>query len=195
MANPEGEAALNRLLEGNRRFLAGMPLHPHQSAQRRQEVSAAQAPFAAIVECSDSRLVTDIIFDTGLGDLFVIRTAGHVLGDIGLASVEYAIVHLKVPLVLVMGHSGCGAVAAALSGNHFAGNLGKLVAEITPAVEAARGLPGHLPTQATQIHTRRTIQRLRTCIQPLTDADEACAPLVAGGYYDLTTGAVELLQE
>ncbi len=182
-------------MEGNQRFVAGTPLHPHASEHRREEVMAAQAPVAAVVECADSRLATAIIFDSGLGDLFVIRTAGHVLGDIGLASVQYAIEHLRVPLVLVMGHSRCGAVAAAISGNDFPGTLGKLIAEIVPAVNAARSMPGDLSAQATQLHTLRTVDLLRTAMESSRRSDNARELLIAGAYYDLATGVVELLQE
>jgi carbonic anhydrase len=195
MASPESEAALSRMLEGNRRFVAGTTIHPHQSADRRREISAAQAPFAALVECSDSRISTSVIFDCGLGDLFDIRTAGHVLGEAGLGSVHYALEHLKVPLVLVMGHSGCGAVAAAIGDIIFPGALGTLVSQISPAVAEARCVPGDLSTQAAQIHTRRTVRWLRVSAQVLRGSGPAGDLLIAGAYYDLATGVVELLPE
>lgn len=106
--------ALRFLLEGNERFVAGQRHHPHQDADRRAEVAPAQRPFAVLFGCSDSRLAAEIIFDRGLGDLFVVRTAGHVVGPEVLGSVEYAVAALDVPLIVVLGHDACGAVAATL---------------------------------------------------------------------------------
>lgn len=106
--------ALAMLLEGNARFVAGDRRHPNQDADRREALDAGQRPFAVLFGCSDSRLAAEIIFDRGLGDLFVIRTAGHVLGPEVLGSIEYAIDVLNTPLVAVLGHDSCGAIAAAL---------------------------------------------------------------------------------
>jgi carbonic anhydrase len=106
--------ALRLLLEGNQRFIAGDRLHPNQDADRRTAVAPRQRPFAVLFGCSDSRLAAEIIFDRGLGDLFVIRTAGHVIGPEVLGSVEYGVAALDVPLIAVLGHDSCGAIAAAL---------------------------------------------------------------------------------
>lgn len=106
--------ALRLLLEGNQRFIAGDRLHPNQDADRRTAVAPRQRPFAVLFGCSDSRLAAEIIFDRGLGDLFVIRTAGHVIGPEVLGSVEYGVAVLDVPLIAVLGHDSCGAIAAAL---------------------------------------------------------------------------------
>ncbi len=107
--------ALRLLWEGNRRFTTGRRLLPHQDADYRTALAKAQRPFAVIFGCSDSRLPAEIIFDQGLGDLFVVRTAGHVVGGEVLGSIEYAVAVLKTPLVAVLGHDSCGAVAAALT--------------------------------------------------------------------------------
>ena len=107
------EEAFEVLLAGNRRFVAGTPEHPNQDAARRRDVAPAQAPFAVLFGCSDSRLAAEIIFDRGLGDLFVVRTAGHVIGPEVLGSIEYGVGVLGCPLVVVLGHDACGAVAAA----------------------------------------------------------------------------------
>lgn len=108
-------AALRILQEGNQRFVDGQLLHPHQGAEHRTSVAPAQRPFAVVFGCSDSRLAAEIIFDQGLGDLFVVRTAGHVVGSEVLGSIEYAVAVLGTPLVAVLGHDSCGAVGAALA--------------------------------------------------------------------------------
>src|ERR1700759_1779999 len=109
------EEAFEVLLAGNRRFVAGTPEHPNQDPARRRDVAPAQAPFAVLFGCSDSRLAAEIIFDRGLGDLFVVRTAGHVFGAEVLGSIEYGVALLNAPLVAVLGHASCGAVGAAMS--------------------------------------------------------------------------------
>ena len=108
------DQALTQLLRGNERFVAGWPDHPNQSARRRREVSdSGQQPFAIILSCSDSRVPPEIIFDQGLGDLFVIRVAGNIIDDAILGTIEYAVEHVHAPLVMVLGHDKCGAVTAA----------------------------------------------------------------------------------
>ena len=102
------------MVRGNERFVAGEPHHPRQDVERREELAHAQAPHAALFGCSDSRLAAEIIFDKGLGDLFVVRNAGQVISDSVIGSLEYAVAVLEVPLILVLGHDECGAVAAAI---------------------------------------------------------------------------------
>src|SRR5262245_58593416 len=110
-----GDQALQQLLEGHRRYVTGNPLHPHQTAVHRAAIAQHQHPIAIIFGCSDSRVPVEIIFDQGLGDLFVIRLSGHVLTDAALGSIEYAVEELGVPLVMVLGHQRCGAVSAAVA--------------------------------------------------------------------------------
>ena len=110
------EQALQTLLDGNKRFVAGQARHPNQSSERLAEVTRGQRPIAIVVSCSDSRIPPEIVFDQGLGDIFVVRTAGHVLDDAALASIEYAAEHLHVPLAVALGHQDCGAVKAAVGG-------------------------------------------------------------------------------
>ncbi|MDD2837205.1 MAG: carbonic anhydrase, partial [Methanothrix sp.] len=106
------EQALQMLMEGNARFVSGNVIHPDQTADRRSELVSGQHPFAIVVGCSDSRVPPEVVFDQGLGDIFVIRTAGQVMDKVTLASIEYAVEHLNVPLILVLGHDSCGAVTA-----------------------------------------------------------------------------------
>ena len=108
------DVALKTLLEGNARFTIGERLHPNQDADRRTETGTGQRPFAVIFGCADSRLAAEIIFDRGIGDLFVVRTAGHVVGPEVLGSIEYAVATLDTPLIAVLGHDSCGAIAATL---------------------------------------------------------------------------------
>src|SRR6476646_730489 len=109
---PTPREAFELLLAGNERFVSGMPEHPNQDAARRAETAPGQRPFAVVFGCSDSRLAAEIIFDRGLGDLFVVRTAGHIIGPEVLASVEYGVTVLGVPRLVVVGHDSCGAIAA-----------------------------------------------------------------------------------
>ena len=113
-----GDQALQRLVEGNQRSVAGAWTHPHQSLERRAGLTKGQAPFAVILACADSRVSPEVLFDQGLGDLFVIRVAGNVIDNLGLGSLEYAAEHLHTPLIVVLGHTQCGAVQAAVAGSH-----------------------------------------------------------------------------
>lgn len=182
--------ALERLMAGNRRFVAGQLRHPHGDARHREHVAEAQHPIAIVVCCSDSREVPELIFDCGLGDLFVVRTAGHCVGETALASVEFGAMVLGVELVVVLGHTKCGAVAATLSARHEldapAGHIPALLHMIRPAMdEALISTPEHdLPESVMRIHVRRTAAAL---------ADIPSKPLVVGGRYDLATGAVTIL--
>ena len=134
------------MLEGHQRYLHGQPLHLHQKAGWRATLAYSQHPFAVILGCGDSRVPPEIIFDQGLGDLFVIRTAGHVLDAAVLGSVEYGLEKLNIPLVMVLGHERCGAVQAAVkameTGSVISGHLGDLVAAIKPAVEQVKDQHG-----------------------------------------------------
>src|SRR5688500_9364598 len=107
-------AVWQEMVRGNDRFVAGAPLHPRQDVERREELAFAQSPSAALFGCSDSRLAAEIIFDKGIGDLFVVRNAGQIISDSVLGSLEYAVSVLKVPLIVVLGHDECGAVLAAI---------------------------------------------------------------------------------
>ncbi len=135
-----GEAAWNDLLEGNRRFVRGLTT-PRDVARRRAELLEAQHPVAAVLGCSDSRVPPELLFDRGLGDLFVVRTAGNVADKVALGSLEYAVEHLGVPLLVVLGHERCGAVAAAATGEvPQSPNLADVVARIAPGLERLRGV-------------------------------------------------------
>src|SRR5205814_4912443 len=132
------EEALGELRAGNERFVAGTRVHPNQDAEHRAALASVQTPFAVVFGCSDSRLAAEIIFDRGLGDLFVVRTAGHTIGPEVLGSIEYAVTILNLPLVVVLGHNSCGAVHAArdavAGGAPPSGHLRAVVDAIVPSI-------------------------------------------------------------
>jgi len=133
------EEALALLKEGNQRFAAGQTLRQNVSEEKRNSLVAnGQKPLAVIVSCSDSRLPPELIFDQGLGDLFVVRVAGNVLGPLTMGSVEYGVEHLHAPLLVIMGHNHCGAVKASVDGGDAPGSIGAIVARIKPSVDIVR---------------------------------------------------------
>jgi carbonic anhydrase len=180
------------LQAGNERFVAGVPRHPNQDAGHRTAVAGEQHPFAVIVGCSDSRLAAEIIFDRGLGDLFVVRTAGHTTGPEVLGSVEYAVTVLKTPLVLVLGHDSCGAVAAAgavaAGGLRPTGHLGAVVDAVLPSLRhaAAQGISD--PDGIMDVHIAQTVNELvgDSAVLAAEIAAGRCA--VVGMSYQLNAG-------
>jgi carbonic anhydrase len=135
MNNLSWDVAFERLKDGNTRFVKDELEHEMQNSERRAELSAGQHPFAVILSCADSRVVPELAFDTGLGELFVVRVAGNVANTSSIASIEYAIANLGVNLVVVLGHESCGAVAAAIDGGDAGPNLNKLISLIGPAIK------------------------------------------------------------
>lgn len=189
---PAQDQALEKLLAGNRRYRAKNQTYPHQTVARRQALRDRQQPFAVILSCADSRVPPELIFDQGLGDLFVVRVAGHVVDDAVLASVEFAVTVLGVPLVMVLGHSQCGAVVAAISGGELPGSLPKLVSAIQPAVAAAKELPGNLVDNVVRANAGMTAQLLTR--SPLLEQSVTGEQVkIVAALYDLGTGVVELL--
>ncbi len=142
MPNTNPQAAWKALKEGNERFVAGKPLHPSQSIDHRASLTAEQKPTAVLFGCADSRVAAEIIFDQGLGDMFVVRTAGHVIDSAVLGSLEYAVSVLKVPLIVVLGHDSCGAVGATLEalgdGEVPGGYVRDVVERVTPSILIGR---------------------------------------------------------
>jgi len=176
------------LLEGNARFANSAPAHPRQGADQRRALANTQHPFAAVLACTDSRVPTEIIFDQGLGDLFVARTAGHVLDEAVLGSLEFAVERLGIRLVVVLGHQRCGAVAAALPGKPAAGHIASLVEAIRPAVEKAQGEGGDLLDHAVDANVALVVSKLKAALSGRADIR------IQGARYDLDSGAVRPLQ-
>lgn len=183
---------LVRLLEGNARFRSAMALHPDQSPGRRFSLTMGQHPFACVLTCADSRVPPELIFDEGLGDLFVIRVAGNIADDAVLGSIEYAVSHLKVPLVMVLGHEKCGAVEAALRGER-PGHVRSLVRAIRPAVAEARRLPGDPLDQAVRQNARLVARQIRDSAPVLRGFVAAGRLRVVAARYSLDGGDVALL--
>ncbi len=186
------DQALKKLMEGNQRFVANKRLHPNQDDVRLTEVAAGQAPYAAILSCADSRVVPEIAFDQGIGDLFVVRVAGNIAITEDIASEEYAIAVLKAPLLMVMGHERCGAVDAALKGGELPGVIESLVFAIRPAVLSSKGEPGDRLTNAIKANVRLQVQRLQNS-SVIASAVQEGKLKVIGAYYDLDTGVVSLV--
>ncbi|MEU1587374.1 carbonic anhydrase [Micromonospora sp. NPDC005710] len=190
----EPTRAYAELVAGNNRFVDGAPRHPNQDAGRRAAVADGQHPFAVIVGCSDSRLAAEIIFDRGLGDLFVVRTAGHTAGPEVLGSVEYAVTVLGTPLVVVLGHDSCGAVQAAResasTGTAPSGHLRAVVDAVLPSLRRAEAEGVDDIDGIVDIHIAQTVETLLSQSPVLADevAQGRCA--VVGVSYRLAAGAV-----
>ena len=189
--------AWRRLREGNERFISGETSHPHQDASRRSSLVENQHPFAVIFGCSDSRLAAEIIFDVGLGDVFVVRTAGQVIDDAVLGSLEYSIGVLGVPLIVVLGHDSCGAVsatkAAVETGQMPAGFIRDLVERITPSVLTS--LRNDQPEVNDMVveHVKQTSQRLVDSSRVISDAIGDGRAAVIGLSYSLAEGGANVV--
>lgn len=188
--------ALRLLIEGNQRFVGGTPTFPNQDSVRRAEVAQGQSPFAAILSCSDSRVPPEMIFDLGLGDLFVVRIAGNVVEPGGMASLEYGVAKLGSKLIMVLGHSGCGAVSAAIdvirNGTSLPGSLPGLVGLIKAAIQAAAGRPGDQLDAAVRDNVAYVVNQLKTASPVLSDFIARSQLQIAGGVYDLHSGMVNV---
>ena len=187
------DTALSQLKAGNARFSADTLTHPGQSASRRTEVAQGQHPFAVVLTCADSRLSPEIIFDQGLGDLFVIRNAGNLLDDLVLGSIEYAVEHLHVPLVVVLGHSKCGAVSAAVAGGEAPGHIKNIVTALSPAVNMGQKKPGDAVENTVRIAAKLSAAALAANEPIVAELVKAGKVKVIAARYDLATGQVEFL--
>ncbi len=188
--------AISRLKEGNGRYTNGNQQHPRQSTKQRAELTKTQHPFAIIVSCSDSRVPPEIVFDQGLGDLFVVRVAGNVIDDHSLGSIEYAVDHLAVRFIVVLGHQRCGAVKAAkdtiAAKTEAPAHLQSLVTAIQPAVEAT--VHDDLETTV-KANVRDVGQALRSSMPVLKPKVDSGELRIVDAYYSLDTGSVTFLDE
>ncbi|KPL79324.1 hypothetical protein ADN00_03060 [Ornatilinea apprima] len=187
------QAALQQLQEGNRRFAAGTPLHPHQDETTRQRLISGQSPFAVVVGCSDSRIPPEILFDQGLGDLFVVRAAGNPACDMAQWSAEYAVDHLGAPLLVVLGHSGCGALTAAVQNAAAGQPASGLLALFDSAVREAQTRSGDLLENAIECEACQAAQQLAESGTILPAAIQAGKLLVKAAIYHQDSGLVEWL--
>ncbi|MPY43244.1 carbonic anhydrase [Streptomyces phyllanthi] len=184
-------------MEGNERWVGGALQHPDQDVRRREAVAEEQKPFGVIVSCIDSRVPPELVFDTGIGDLFVIRTGGHVIQPVVTGSVEYGPVTSGTPLIVVLGHQRCGAIKAAYEamrdGKKLPGNLQAIVRTLRPAYEAAVAQKAADPVDAMiRAHIRQTSAELRsnTSLAPLVKKGDLA---VVSAYYSLDSGEVEVI--
>ncbi len=189
--NPQ--QALKFLLDGNQRFVNRKPKYPRQSQQRLQSIAKAQYPFAAILGCADSRVPAEIVFDQGLGDLFVVRVAGNIASDMAIASLEYATSVLDTRLILVLGHTKCGAVTASVKNEPLPGRIGYLTESIRPAL-------AKLPSIAKDVNKAAVIANIQYQTEKLQQKSTILAQLInkgtvqiIGAAYDIDTGIVSVI--
>lgn len=191
-AQSAADISLQKLIDGNKRYSSGKLSHNNQSAQRRSEVASKQKPFAIILTCSDSRVPPEIIFDQGIGDLFVIRTAGNVVDNVAIGSIEYAAEHLEVPLLVVLGHERCGAVDATLKGGEIKGYIKSIASIISRAVDKVSG------KNSSEKLDKAVVQNVKNVVDELSTSKPILEELVhekklkvIGARYDLDDGNVQ----
>lgn len=179
------------LLEGNSHFAAGKATHPHQTVAYRNSLAQGQHPVAVVVACADSRVAPEYVFDQGLGDLFVVRTAGNLVGDLELGSIEYAVEHLGAQLIIVEGHEKCGAVSAATSGAHVEGSIAILVKQVKVHL---KDQPQNASlTDAVNANVKSVVEQLRHATPSLAKKVAQGSVKVIGCRYDISSGKVEVL--
>ena len=194
------DEALKELMEGNERFVKGQTKNPRRSPEEFSALAAAQYPEAIIVSCADSRVAPELLFDVGVGDIFVVRIAGNVIGGTGVTvkgSIEYAVAELNVPLIVVLGHSGCGAVKSAMKHldekDSLPGAINGLVELVKPAVAKSKGMPGDPLENAIKMNVQLGVEKLNK-LEPIIAPKVKDGKLkVVGGVYDLRNGEVKFL--
>jgi carbonic anhydrase len=187
---------VQKILLGNQRFASDVAAHPHMHARYTRQIAKEQHPHAVVIACSDSRVSPEIVFDEGLGDLFVIRTAGNIIGENELGSVEYAVEHLQVPLVIVMGHERCGAVQAMVSGLHPGGHLQSIIDSLQNE-EEIRAIPfgdAHRLDHCITANIHHGIKTLTTQSEMIQKKLDEGSLRIVGAYYDLDNRKVKIIQ-
>jgi len=194
------DEAFDDLIRGNERFAKGHTTGPRRRPEDFRALAEGQYPEAVIVSCADSRVAPEILFDVGVGDIFVVRVAGNVIGGTGVTvkgSIEYAIAELHVPLIVVLGHSGCGAVKSAIqhidAKDALPGAIDGLVELVKPAVIQSRGMPGDALENAIRTNVDLGVERLRALEPILAPRVKDGTLKIIGGLYDLRTGLVTLV--
>jgi carbonic anhydrase len=184
------ESALQKLIEGNKRYKNGEAIHPNQSAECRAESANAPHPFAVILSCSDSRVPTEIIFDCGIGDLFVVRNAGNVINDEVLGSIEYAVEYFGVRLIVVLGHNRCGAVSAAVQTGNFPGHINSLIDALQPALEKAKKQSGDLIENTVNENVAMAVQKLKSSGAVIEPFIHHGTLKIIGATYNMDDGSI-----
>lgn len=191
--NLSAAEAIEQLTAGNQRFVSGSSEHPHCDPARRSELATGQHPFATVITCADSRVPVELLFDQGLGDVFVIRVAGNIADDAVLGSIEYASLHLGVNLVVVMGHQSCGAVGAAVDGSATGTHIDALIDAIRPAVRQALNEGNDdLLERSVRANATMVSDQIRSSEPVLSGLGER-GVTVQAAYYDLQSGEVSWL--
>lgn len=188
------DEAIEKLKEGNRHFVKMHLKHPDVSKKRMNSLRKGQHPFVAILSCSDSRVPPEIIFDQGLGDIFEIRNAGNILDEHVIGSIEYAVVHLGVKLVVIMGHENCGAVKAACEHVNETAYINSLVSAINPAVEMAKSQKGDLYENAEKNNIKLVAETLLSTDNLIKEYQEKHGVKIVKAYYNIKTGVVDFLE-
>jgi carbonic anhydrase len=198
-AAPNPDAVLARLLEGNKRFVNGQLIHPGRKPEDFAALAEGQAPVAVIVGCADSRVAPELVFDQGVGDLFVVRVAGNIVSGAGptvKGSIEFAVGVLGARLIMVLGHTKCGAVKAAIehidSNDALPGSIGELIDPIRPAVTAVKGQPGDKLENVTRANVLMGVEKLKSLEPILSKLAKAGELKVVGATYELRTGTVKV---
>lgn len=189
------DSVLNELKTGNAHHVRHQYQHPHETLARLRELVAGQHPHAEILSCADSRVPPELIFDQGLGDLFVVRVAGNIATDAEIGSLEYGAEHLHISLLVVLGHESCGAVTAAVQGGKTEGHISTLVNLIKPAVDKSRGMPGDPVANAVRTNVQLVVQQLRSSTPVLSELVAHGKLKIVGGVYSLATGEVTWLSD
>lgn len=196
MPNTSPVTAWKALKEGNERFVAGKPVHPSQGIDDRARLAEGQKPTAVVFGCGDSRVAAEIIFDQGLGDMFVVRTAGHVIDSAVLGSIEFAVAVLQVPLIVVLGHDSCGAVKATLTaldeGAVPGGYVRDIVERVTPSILRGRREGLTRVDEFEACHVNETAVQLRERSTAIAERIEAGKVAIAGVTYHLADGKIQL---
>jgi carbonic anhydrase len=187
------DQALEQLMAGNARFVAHAQTHPNQGAARMHELAGGQHPIAVVLSCADSRVGPELVFDQGLGDLFVVRVAGNIADDASIGSIEYAVEHLGVPLIVVIGHEKCGAVTAAMNGGETGNHIHAVVDPIMPVVAEAKKRAGDPVDAAIRLNVNRVVDQLEHTAPILAGKVGDKTLRIVGAYYSLDGGKVTLL--
>lgn len=185
------EQVITRLQEGNDRFIADNNERKLQDVDRRSNLTGGQDPYAIILSCADSRVVPELAFDTGLGEIFVVRVAGNVANSSSIASIEYAVAHIGTPVIVVLGHESCGAVTAAVAGGDNGYNLNHLLAHISPAINAAD--EGASVNDIVKVNAQKTAEELVNRSAIIRGAVDSGKLKIVPAYYNLGSGKVDFL--
>jgi carbonic anhydrase len=181
---------IERLKQGNERFVKDRAEPPRHDSARREELAKGQRPYAVILTCADSRVAPEIAFDAGLGELFVVRVAGNIANRSSMASIEYAVAHLGSRVIVVMGHESCGAVAAALEGGEAGRNLNHLLEHLQPALDASGS---HEVDAVARRNALMTVERLSRESDIIREAVEKDGVRIVPAFYSIRSGRVEMV--